>query len=619
MGLEELNFVIGGEQGAGLETTAQILAYAFTKEGFNSIADREYYSNIKGKHSYVHSRISTETAPRSLTYPIQLLGCMDAETLFTHFDDLEEGGYVVYDTSTLDKNIEDIPSVDPPLKSRYKETKIGLEINELVEYLEEERDIEMIGLDFQELLKELADQFELSSPQASRYISTILVGAVSGLIDLNKKSLGESVKRRFEEKPKIAEQNKFFVELVYDKIKNKYDTPLKLKKGNHDEGKQLLVNGNEAVGMGKITGNITFQSYYPITPAADESLFLEEYGVSKNIVVIQTEDELAAVTSAIGSSLTGSRSATATSGPGYSLMVEGLGWAGMNEVPIVVTYYQRGGPSTGMPTRGGQSDLFSAIYGSHGQFPKIVLCSGDHEEAFYDAVEAFNLAEEYQVPVIHLLDKFLANSVVNMKLPEVSNIEIRRGHLGGNGEYKRFEDGPISKRAFLGKEVMWYTGSEHDEYGNVSEDPETRVQMQDKRMEKLEIADEEIPDEYRCQYFGSENPDFILVGWGSVKGVCLDAIDKLKDEFSGGYLHLRMFSPFPSKKVKEILGKGERCIAVEHTYSSLLRKAVSLNTNIDIENEIVKYTGRPMYLMEVKKAIRDILDGEKRKVVTHGP
>jgi len=390
---------------------------------------------------------------------------------------------------------------------------------------------------------------------------------------------------------------------------------LELKDSKLNEEKRLLVNGNDAVGMGKITGGISFQSYYPITPAADESFFLEEHGDEKNIVVIQTEDEIAAINSAIGSSLTGARSATATSGPGYSLMVEGIGWAGINEVPVVVTYYQRGGPSTGMPTRGGQSDLFSALYGSHGQIPKIVLCSGDHEEAFYDAVEAFNLAEEFQVPVIHMLDKFLANSVVNMKSPDLSQVEIRRGDIGGSNDYKRFADGPISKRAFLGQEVMWYTGSEHDEDGNVSENPETRVKMQDKRMKKLELAYEEIPDDKQFNYFGPDNPEFILVGWGSVKGVCLDAIE----EMDGAYLHIRMFSPFPTESVKDILSKCEKCIAVEHTHSPLIKRSIAMNTGIIIDNEIVKFTGRPMYLMEVKRAIKDILDGDNRKVIEHGP
>lgn len=615
MSREELVFLIGGEQGAGLETTAQILTYALTSKGYGSIADREYYSNIKGKHSYVHSKISSKTYPRSLTYPIQLLGCMDAETLFTHYEDVEEGGYVTYDVSIEDTNIDDIPSISHELKSAYKENEIGSEISELVHYLEEEKDINVIPLDFQAFLKELQENFELSSSQASRYVSSILIGAVSGLIGLDKKSLDKAVERKFIEKENIADQNKFFVELISKKIKDDHGSPLELKESELNEDKRLLVNGNDAVGMGKIIGGISFQSYYPITPAADESFFLEENGEEKNVVVIQTEDEIAAINSAIGSSLTGARSATATSGPGYSLMVEGIGWAGINEVPVVVTYYQRGGPSTGMPTRGGQSDIFSALYGSHGQIPKIVICSGDHEEAFKDAVEAFNLAEEFQLPVIHMLDKFLANSVINMKSPDLSEIEIRRGDIGGSKDYKRFADGPISKRAFLGQEVMWYTGSEHDEHGNVTEHPGTRVKMQDKRMEKLDLASEDIADEKQFSYFGPENPEFILVGWGSVKGVCLDIIE----EMDGGYLHIKMFSPFPADPVKDILSKCGMCIAVEYTHSPLIKRSIAMNTGITIENEIVKYTGRPMYLMEVKNAIKDILDGDKRKVMKHGP
>ncbi len=319
----------------------------------------------------------------------------------------------------------------------------------------------------------------------------------------------------------------------------------------------------------------------------------------------------------------------ATSGPGFDLMVEGLGWAGHNEVPVVVTYYQRGGgPSTGQPTRGGdQSDLLSSVFASHGEYPRIVLASGDHEEAFYDAIDAFNYAETYQVPVIHLVDKFLANTIATIPMPNLDNVRITRGVLAPKGlkEYKRFDlSSPISPRAFLGEYVMWYTGDEHDEYGHINEDPVNRVRMMNKRMSKLDIIDREIPEERRYAYFGPERPDVLLVGWGGfVKGTAVKAIEELNEEggVRVGYYHIRMFIPFPRNSLTKFaneVGAGN-LVAVEHNYMAQAAKLVAMNTGVMINKSIVKYTGRPMYVHELVNAVKNVLrGGSTREVVSYG-
>lgn len=210
------------------------------------------------------------------------------------------------------------------------------------------------------------------------------------------------------------------VKLTYDFVRDTFRTQdfhFRLVPEETSE-RRLLVNGNQAVALGKLAAGMTFQTYYPISPATDESVYLEAHetfpatnGEEGSVIIVQTEDELAAVTMASGAALTGARSATATSGPGFSLMAEGLGWAGINEVPLVVTLYQRGGPATGMPTRSEQGDWQFAIHAGHGEFPRIVMASGDNTEAFYDAAQAFNYAERYQMLVIHLLDKALASTM----------------------------------------------------------------------------------------------------------------------------------------------------------------------------------------------------------------
>ncbi|NHI04448.1 2-oxoglutarate/2-oxoacid ferredoxin oxidoreductase, gamma subunit [Candidatus Nitrosotalea sp. TS] len=192
-------------------------------------------------------------------------------------------------------------------------------------------------------------------------------------------------------------------------------------------------------------------------------------------IIVQTEDEISAIGMLIGAALTGARAATSTSGPGFSLMAEALGWAGINEVPIVVTLYQRSGPSTGLPTRHGQDDLLFAIYAGHGDFPRIVYASGDTEEGFYDAAECFNFAETFQMPVIHMMDKFIASTVSTVKRFDPTKVTIERGKLLEkivDDNYLRFapsEDG-ISPRSKLGLEngIFWNTGDESDEQGHIS-------------------------------------------------------------------------------------------------------------------------------------------------------
>ncbi|MEN2974875.1 MAG: 2-oxoacid:ferredoxin oxidoreductase subunit alpha [Candidatus Caldarchaeales archaeon] len=635
--MDELSFIIGGPQGAGLETSAYILTYSLARAGYGVFSDREYFSNIKGRHSYVHFTVSSKEIPRSLTYPVQLVAGLDHETIFTHFKSLEEGGVVVYDLSIEEKTLETTPSMEDSFKKRllieFKEIGIDGSIKSLIRYIADTMKVKPVSINYSEVINDFSKKIALPASQAARYVSSIVIGAVAGLTSIKKTAIDYSLAKRFGDRSELIQHNKTIIDLVYDKIVGEHGPILKLGQSRLNNRELMIASGNDVVAMGKIVGGLKYQSYYPITPAADESFTIESYerldvdgeGLG-SVLVIQTEDEIAAITSTIGAALTGARAATATSGPGFSLMVEGIGWAGMNEVPIVVTYYQRGGPSTGLPTRGSQSDLLFTLYSSHGEFPRIVIASGDHTEAFYDAAEAFNLAEKYQTPVIHLLDKFLANCIVTLVPPEPSSIKVERGFLLNEPpkDYKRFDTSkPISPRAVLGANaIMWYTGDEHNELGHIDEDSENREKMYRKRMEKLEIADKEIPEEKRLSYFGLGDEDLLLVGWGFVKGVAIDALKILRDKgVRAGYLHLRMFSPFPSRSVKNILDRfaENRIIAVEHSYLSQVAKIIHMNSGVEVKKNIVKYTGRPIYRNELVAAVLRIIEGEDRVVLKYGP
>jgi len=628
--MNELRYILGGPQGGGLETLSELLSWAYAHAGYGVISDREYFSNIKGRHSYIHATVSATELPRHLTYPVDIVAAMDAETVFTHFDDLRDGGYIIYNSDDDNVSFTSIPSMERDLRERltseFKELGVDGTVKSVVKYLQSNRKVRVVGLSFKELLMEIERREGIVPSQASRYISTILAGAVAAITGINEEDLDYSLKRRFVRED-LYRHNRAMANIVIEAVKGQFGSELKLDKPSVKVSGVLVASGNDAIAMAKIVAGVRFQAYYPITPAADESFTLEEYealGGEGSIVVFQTEDELAAINAAIGAALTGARSSVATSGPGFDLMVEGLGWAGQNEVPVVVTYYQRGGPSTGQPTRGGQSDLLSSVFASHGEYPRIVLASGDHEEAFYDAIDAFNYAETYQVPVIHLVDKFLANTIATIPLPNLDGIRIVRGKLAPKGltEYKRFDlSSVISPRAFLGDYVMWYSGDEHDEYGHIDEDPINRIRMFDKRMKKLDLIEKEIPEERRYSYFGSESPDIVIVGWGFVKGVALKAIEELSGEgIKASYYHIRMFIPFPRESITKIAGEVgvDKLVAVEHNYQAQASRLVAMNTGITVGKSVVKYTGRPIYVHELVNAIKNIMRGSVREVLSYG-
>jgi 2-oxoglutarate/2-oxoacid ferredoxin oxidoreductase subunit alpha len=314
-------------------------------------------------------------------------------------------------------------------------------------------------------------------------------------------------------------------------------------------------------------------------------------------------------------------------------MVEGLGWAGINEVPVVITQYSRGGPSTGQPTRHEQGDLKFVLSASHGEFPRLVLCSGDLEECFYDAIRIFNYAERFQMPAIHLVDKSLANSSATIPQLRSDMIPIQRGKLIDKGQqpngepYRRFafSDDGVSPRAVLGSgHRFWNSGDEHDEAGHIEEDPENRIKMMTKRMGKLETASREIPEEEKVNFLRSskKQADVTLVSWGSTKGPILDAMKMLEKEGIGvEFLQIRLASPFPTDSVRDKLSKAKIVIDIEQNYSAQMAEVIAEKTMIDIKNRIVKFNGRPMSQDEIYESVKQVIANpskNSRIVLTHG-
>ena len=647
---DDLSWMIGGVQGSGVDTSANIFARAAAAGGLHVFGKREYYSNIKGEHSYFQVRVAKDLI-RSHVDTVDMLATFEEETIFRHALEVRSEGAIIYDPDQDVKRLDQVPTIEAPIKASLSAelTKAGLsgDVKGVLE-LARRRGVHIYPIPYNELLKSVGSKFgETSLSTLQRMLNVMAVASSFALLSYDEELVKEAVKKQFKSKPKVAEMNAAAVATAYEFMRQKFAgsfaynlSPIKM------DGVRLFVRGNSMVAMAKELAGCRLQTYYPITPASDESEYLEahsemqldlvaaqenpqvaEAASMKNkgsIAVVQSEDEIAAVTMAIGGGIAGVRSSTSTSGPGFSLMAEGMGYAGMNEIPVVVTLYSRGGPSTGLPTRHEQGDLRFAIHAGHGEFPRLVLASGDLEEAFYDTVRAFNYAERFQTPVIHIVDKALANSDSTLGMLDPNKVKIERGAFlreitdAVNGEFRRFERTPngISRRPPVGTKggVYWHTGDEHDELGHISEDPSIRDSMMEKRMGKVDLADKEIPLAERVNLFGPENADLTVISWGSTKGAILDAMDWLKgDGIIVNFLQLRLIHPFPTEYVTKVLSRAKKIVGVEMNYSAQLVGITRERTCIPIGQLVVKYNGRPMSSEEIYEALKMIHEGKAPK------
>jgi 2-oxoglutarate ferredoxin oxidoreductase subunit alpha len=647
----DLSWMIGGPQGSGVDSSANVFARACAHGGLNVFGKREYYSNIMGEHSYFALRARPDVV-RAHIDAVNILATFEAETAFRHAREVSDDGAIIYDPALAKTKVSDIPTIEKRLAADLKTYLIphggGETLDDLLR-ASKARGVTLVPVPFKGILEAVAAEFQVDQlSKIARMVNMLAVGASFGLVGFDSSTVERALQDVFRAKASVVKLNATGARQAYDLAHTLApDFPYRLERIPRTEGR-LFLTGSQATALGKIYGGMRFQTYYPITPASDESEYLEMNEVlslngtpesedaafakdqAASILVVQTEDEIAAITMATGAALTGVRAATATSGPGFSLMMEGIGWASINEVPVVITLYQRAGPSTGMPTRHEQGDLRFALHAGHGESPRILLASGDFEECIRDGVLAFNYAERYQMPVIHLVDKALANSYATIPVPDLSGLRIDRGLLldGGvppAGTYKRFAlgNGPISPRSVLGREgtVFWNTGDEHDELGHITEDPALRNAMMEKRFAKLDLAAREIPDDVKVSYVGPDDAETVIVSWGSTKGAIRDALDRLGAAGSDiGYLHVRLINPFPVDLVARRLSKAKRRVAVEMNFTAQLAGIVREKTGIDMTHFILKYNGRPMSSTELVDALAGVQRGTApaRTVLTHG-
>ncbi|NRG44802.1 2-oxoacid:acceptor oxidoreductase subunit alpha [Bacillus sp. CRN 9] len=575
--VKQLSWKVGGQQGEGIESTGEIFSIALNRLGYYLYGYRHFSSRIKGGHTNNKIRVST-TQTRSVSDDLDILVAFDQETIDVNYKELHEKGIIIADSKFDPKKPEDTNAL-------------------------------MFSVPFTQLATDLG---------TSLMKNMVAVGATCAVLNLDIQVFEEVVQEIFGRKGQaVVDKNMEAIKAGYDFTKEQLNTDTGLMELDQADGKKrMFMIGNDAIALGALAAGSRFMAAYPITPASEIMEYLIKKLPELGGTVIQTEDEIAAATMAIGANYAGVRAFTASAGPGLSLKMESIGLSGMTETPLVVIDTQRGGPSTGLPTKQEQSDLMAMIYGTHGEIPKIVMAPSTVQEAFYDTAEAFNLAEEYQCPVILLSDLQLSLGKQTVEPLEFDKVEIRRGKLQSdlpeieNKEYfKRYEltnDG-ISPRVIPGMKhgIHHVTGVEHDESGKPSESAANRNSQMDKRFRKIENIKFDLPVYKNAPH---EEADLLLVGFNSTRGAIEEAMERIEaDGIKVNHAHIRLIHPFPTDDLLPLVQSAKKVVVVENNATGQLANIIKMN--VGFANKIVKYNkydGNPFLPHEIHTKCKEL-------------
>ena len=536
-------FRVGGEGGEGVISTGEMLTVALARSGFEIYTFRTYPAEIKGGHANFQVRASGNLL---LSYgaSVDVLIAFNEEAYQKHIQDVRPGGVVLYDADSFTP-----PSTDSlicygvPLTSLATE-KVGVKLTKNI----------------------------------------VSLGVCSQLFDIPFATFEELLKEKFSRKGEVVVQKNLLALRVgtdYIKTQPKRDA-IRLGRGPREK-RELILSGNESLALGAIAAGCRIYAGYPITPATDIMEFLARELPKLGGYVVQTEDEIAALGTVLGASYAGKKAMTATSGPGFSLMTEMLGLAVAAEIPAVVVNVQRVGPSTGMPTKTEQGDLYQACYGGHGSCPRIVMALTSVEDCFYGIMHAFNISEQFQMPVVVLSDASLGHRKATVPVPELSRVPVveRRKPQGDDLiGYKRYRYTPdsISPMSIPGTEGGGYVaeGLEHDEIGYpAASNHENHLRATQKRYHKLWAVEAISNDLVRT--YGKPHPEIGVIGWGSTEGVIREAVQMAIDKgYSVGALHPKILYPQPLTKLREFI-QGTKAVIIPEVnftgqFATLLRK-----------------------------------------------
>ncbi len=555
----DISFNIGGEAGQGIDTIGDLLAQIFVKQGFYTFTHKDFMSRIRGGYNFNVIRVSDRPV-HAPSHKYDVIIALTEDAIRRPRDSLVEDGVIIFEDSIEFSDLEPCHFPAPLLKTA---RKVGGNI---------------------------------------RMMNAAALGAILSVLKfpfhLAQDTLAEIFGRKGQ---KIVEGNIAVAKALFDLTAKEFSRSCSenlstIKKGPCSD--RMMITGNRAVALGAMAANVKWVSSYPMSPSTSVFQDIVSNAEKLRIGTIQTEDEIAALLMAIGASFGGVRSLTTTSGGGFSLMVEALGFAAMTETPVVIYNAQRPGPSTGLPTRTEQSDLLFSVFASQGEFPRIILAPKDPLDGFDVTVRAFNLAEKYQVPVIILGDQYFADSVMNLPRIDVSTVSIDRGKLAkdDDGEYKRHRltDDGVSPRAFPGDpgKIVVSTGNVHLEDGHITEDPEIRNAMVHKFMNKIPFI---LEDLNHPTLDGTSDAEMTLLSWGSSWGATNEAMSILsEDGVSINHLHFTDVYPLRDEVLKEVFARASKVIAVEQNTLSQFAKLVRMEVGLSVTHHVNRYDGRPL-------------------------
>jgi len=565
----ELNIRIGGAAGQGMQTIGNILSKIFARGGHEVFSVMDYMSRVRGGHNYFQIRVSDKDISAK-NDELDILVALNRETIDIDGVDIKRDGVIIYDGGAEGEISHDKCS-----------TCLNVPLGSLA--------VEKAG--------------------GKLYLNSVAIGAVLGLIGYDLEIMASVLEEFFSHKKgdEVAANNitaaKAGAEFVLGSDKLLHDLDISCTSGT-----KMLINGNEAIALGALAAGCKFFCSYPMTPSTSVFVNAAKYSHDFDAVVEQAEDEIAAVNMIIGASYAGVRSMTTTSGGGFCLMVEGLGFAGIAEIPIVIVNSQRSGPSTGLPTRTEQADLLFAVNASHGEFPRIVLAPSSPKDAFYATIRAFDLADRFQLPVILLDDQYLADTLVTVDEFDPNNQNgdrhlIDSDTLNEMEQYNRYEvtESGISPRALPGvsSHVVVSDSDEHTPDGHLTEDLVAALAQKDKRARKLTGVSRNIkvPESY-----GSPDAKYTLITWGSTFGVAKELLVK-KSLGKFNLINVQEVWPLSEGFFKANLN-GKKVITVEGNSTGQLAELIRRVSGVKADS-ILKYDGRPITINYLEEKLKE--------------
>lgn len=584
--MKEIAFRVGGAAGDGVASTAETFARLCVRGGLYVHTYSSYGSVIRGGHVWTQVRAAPEPVLSQGEDP-NLLIALNQETADIHVPLVREGGAIVYDESL--SNLGDLTT-----RSNVRTVNLAM----------------------------LKTAQQLGEPMTKNVVA---LGAALGLLDIPLDPLEAGIRETFgHKKPEVVEMNLKAARTGFEAIAENGGS-LRLGVPFGEGPGRLMMTGNDAMALGALAAGCRFYAAYPMTPASSILHWMAANGPKHGVVVKQAEDELAVVNMAIGAAHTGARAMCATSGGGFSLMVEALGQAGMTETPVVAVLVQRTGPSTGLPTKTEQGDLNLALGAGQGDWPRAILAPRSTTECFATIVKAFNLAEVYQTPILVMSDLYLSEGFRTVEPDAIDlNVPILRGFLaeadGDGKEYKRyaFTENGISPRAFPGMKGFEFVAAtdEHMESGILISDVlagvprwiDERRKMMDKRMRKLEGLRHELSPP---ELWGASEADLTILSWGSTCMTVREAIARLEAE--GRTVNaLEFFHLFPIRveETQEILERVGTTLCVEGNYTGQFSRLLRAETGYKVDHMLTKYDGEPFAPREIEaRAVQVIEDG----------